>query len=91
MAENDFSQNVCIKAIGALITELKQRHHENHSIHGQALSQLTRLLAAIEGQNRQDMDRSAETLKQFWLKSVAWCSPLSKEIERVLILYDEGD
>lgn len=91
MAENDPSQKVCIKAIGTLISDLKHRHPEKHDIDGQALMQLAKLLSAIEGQNRQDMDRCFEALRQFWLKSVAWCSPLSKEIERVLILYDEGE
>ena len=28
-------------------------------------------------------------LEDFWLHSVPWCSVLSKEIEKILILYEE--
>jgi hypothetical protein len=80
----------CIKEIRALISNLELQHPDQHSIEGQALRRLIALLEAVEGQNGLQMDNCAAALKQFWLESVAWCSQLSKDLEKVLIIYEEG-
>ena len=35
------------------------------------------------------LNRPFAELNQFWLESVPWCSPLSKDIERLLIIQEE--
>lgn len=50
---------------------------------------LTHLLVAAGSGERTAMDSRVFQLKHFWLQSVPWCSNLSKEIEKIVILYDE--
>lgn len=35
------------------------------------------------------LDSACARLRDHWLHSVAWCSDLSREIEKILILFDE--
>lgn len=53
------------------------------------LLQLRGLFRAIDAQNRADLFSRIATLKQFWLESIPWCSELSRQVERLLILFDE--
>ena len=84
------AREVCIKAVHTLISNLERLHPDKQSIERQALSRLIALRDAVEGQNKRSMANSAAALKQFWLEQVAWCSRLSKDIEKVLIIYEES-
>lgn len=53
------------------------------------LFQLRGLLRAIDAQNRRDLVHRVSALKQFWLESIPWCSALSRQVERLLIMFDD--
>jgi len=78
------------KEIVALIKKLEKSNPIDGSPEQITTGQLNGLLAAME--NAVDpgtlAPRVAE-LEQFWLSSVAWCSQLSKDVERILIIYQE--
>ena len=40
--------------------------------------------------NIRELDSIITELRLFWLNSVAWCSPLSKDLEKIIILYEES-
>ena len=48
-----------------------------------AVDYLNRLMAA----NAKTLDREFAALKQFWLSSVDWCSELSRQIEKLIIMH----
>jgi len=54
------------------------------------LSHLKRILNVMDGS---DKDKSVgvliSDLRQFWLDSVPWCSELSKDIEKLIIMVDD--
>lgn len=37
-----------------------------------------------------DLAPAFAELKQFWLHSIAWCSALSRDIEKLIIIYEES-
>jgi hypothetical protein len=45
--------------------------------------------AAERAQHPRELTPLLMELRQFWLHSIDWCSQLSKDIERLIILYDE--
>lgn len=53
------------------------------------LEYLVPLLAAASSEEVPAMDNGIFELRHFWLRYVPWCSTLSKDIEKILILYDE--
>ena len=53
------------------------------------LTQLQGLRRALAAQNRADLFSRIAALKQFWLESIPWCSELSRQVERLLVLFDE--
>lgn len=60
------------------------------SVEEMTLNRLRKLGSAAEGtQQACELAPLIMELRQFWLQSIDWCSQLSKEIERLLILYDE--
>ena len=78
------------KEIGALIEKLEKSNPIDSSTEQITISHLTGLLAAME--NADDPNALAPRvadLEQFWLSSVAWCSPLSKDVEKIIIIYQE--
>ena len=78
------------KEIIALIDKLEGAVSPGGSTEHIALSHLKRLLAGLE--NTEDTRALAPgfaDLEQFWVSSVAWCSELSKDIEKILILHKE--
>jgi len=60
------------------------------SVEAMALDRLQTLCGAAErAQQAGEVTPFFLELQQFWLQSIGWCSQLSKEIERLLILHDE--
>lgn len=83
------SQTTFIRALRNLISSIGLMDAHQQPAEEETRHHLIALLKAVEGQNRQSMDACATLLKQFWLDSIPWCSQLSKDVEKVLILYDE--
>jgi len=78
------------KQIAALIEKLEKLNPIDGSTEQIATSHLNGLLTAMG--NAESLDALAPRfagLEQFWLSSVAWCSQLSKDIEKIIITYQE--
>lgn len=45
--------------------------------------------AADQAQQAEDLTDRFVELRQYWLDSIAWCSHLSKDIEKLLIMQEE--
>ncbi len=74
--------------IAALIDQLQNSDINGSAVERQTIHHLNRLVAADETA----FDRGLADLKQFWLSSIDWCSELSKQIEKLIIMYDDpGD
>ena len=73
------------KEIGALKDRLERSDISSAAVEGQAVRHLRRLMAADE----QAFEVGFADLKQFWLSSVDWCSDLSKQVERLIIRYED--
>ena len=62
---------------------------------GQADPTVMQLLRAIRRNltenNSTALGQNCNTLREYWLGSVAWCSDLSRDIEKILMMFDEGD
>jgi hypothetical protein len=71
--------------IAALIDQLKKSDINGSAVERQTISHLNRLVAADETA----FDQVLADLKQFWLSSVDWCSELSKQIEKLIIMHEE--
>jgi hypothetical protein len=71
--------------IAALIDQLKKSDLNGSAVERQTISHLNRLVAADETA----FDQVLADLKQFWLSSVDWCSELSKQIEKLIIMHEE--
>ena len=54
-----------------------------------ALVHLRAVARSFSGAPQRLESRIAE-LRRFWLESVPWCSPLSKDLEKIIILYSEA-
>lgn len=74
----------------ALVARLEEAFPQPGSIEDATLVRL-RTLCAAAGQARQakDLDDHFAELRQYWLDSIDWCSQLSKEIEKLLIMQEE--
>jgi hypothetical protein len=82
---SDFQQH-----LRALSAQLEKTAADPGGVEQQALRHLRSLLQAIEAPvDRRQMDRQIQSLHQFWMQSVDWCSQLSKQLERVLVDYGE--
>ena len=78
------------KEIIALIEKLENSNASNGSTEQITARHLTGLLAAMD--NITDPAALAHrfaALEQLWLSSVAWCSQLSKDVEKIIITYQE--
>lgn len=74
----------------ALVRRLESSSLPVGGIEEEALHRLQSLCAAADrAEQISDMSPLFEDLKTFWLNAIDWCSQLSKEIERLLILQDE--
>ena len=76
--------------IRALVARLEGAFPRPGSIEDTTLVRL-RTLCAAAGQARQagDLDHHFAELRKYWLDSIDWCSLLSKEIEKLLIMQEE--
>jgi hypothetical protein len=78
------------KEIIVLIDKLEKMIAPDENSEGITLGYLKVLAAALE--NSKDSGALATgiaDLEQFWVTSVNWCSELSKDIEKIIILYRE--
>ena len=73
------------KEIAALINQLQKSDISGSAVERQTIYHLNRLAAADE----MAFDQSLANLKQFWLSSIDWCSELSKQIEKLIIMYED--
>jgi len=74
----------------ALVAKLEGAFPQPGSIEDTTLVRLRTLGAAVD-QARQagDLDHQFAELRQYWLDSIDWCSLLSNEIEKLLIMQEE--
>ena len=76
--------------IHGLIDKLKKEFSGENSVESFVLTHLVRFLREMEESGNAGLtDIVFEELKQFWLESVPWCSELSKDIEKLIILYED--
>ena len=78
------------KAAAALKADLQRVPTPESTLEGQSIDLLGGVLEAAARRKLKALDNRMALLKQFWLESVAWCSELSKKIERLLILYEDA-
>jgi len=71
--------------IAALLNQLNKSDINGSAVERQTISHLKHLVAADETA----FDQGLADLKQFWLSSVDWCSELSKQIEKLIIMHEE--
>jgi hypothetical protein len=79
-------KNEIINEIRSLLSEIEKSNPDSESTEGVAIEYLKCLLA--ESDNRH-MRVDFSDLKRFWLESVPWCSELSSQIEKIIIMNDE--
>lgn len=77
------------QAIQDLIRHLKSTPVAQQSLEAECLRHLDGLLKAAENRNLPLLNRKAGEIRNFWLQSVPWCSTLSRDVEKLLILYEE--
>ena len=70
------------KEISDLKIQLENSNMSGSAAEGQTILHLNRLLAADD----EALESGFADLEQFWLSSVAWCSQLSKQIEKLIIM-----
>ena len=73
------------KEIVSLRDQLKRSDISGITIERQAIDHLNRLITADE----EAFEIAFGGLKQFWITSVDWCSELSKQLEKLIIMQDE--
>ena len=71
--------------IAALINQLQKSDINGSAVERQTIYHLNRLVAADE----MAFDQGLADLKQFWLSSIDWCSELSKQIEKLIIMHED--
>jgi len=78
------------KEIAALIDRLEKLNSPEGSTEHTTKSHLKRLMAGLDNnEDAKSLKPCFAELEEFWLSSVAWCSQLSKEIEKIIIIYQE--
>jgi len=73
------------KEIDSLKEQLEKSDIAGTAAERLAIGHLSRLIAADE----KAFDIGFADLKQFWLSSVDWCSELSKQIEKLIIIHED--
>jgi hypothetical protein len=71
--------------ITALINQLKKSDINGSTVERQTIYHLNHLVEADE----MAFDQGLADLKQFWLSSIDWCSELSKQIEKLIIMHED--
>jgi len=74
----------------ALVNKLEKKIIPEESSEGITLGYLKGLAAASENAgDKRALEMGIADLERFWVTSVNWCSELSKDIEKIIILYRE--
>ena len=82
--------NELLKEIVALIEKLGKMKSPEDSNEGITQGYLKGLAAVLENSGDTGaLEMGIADLERFWVTSVNWCSGLSKDIEKILILYRE--
>ena len=82
--------NALHKEIIALVDKLERADAIEGSTGQITINHLKGLMVAAE--NAEDNSLLAarfDNLEQFWASSVAWCSELSKDLEKIIIMHKE--
>jgi hypothetical protein len=88
--DSENQMNELGKEISALIDSLEKLNSPAGSTEHTAKSHLKRLMAGLDNtEDAKSLEPAFAELEQFWLSSVAWCSQLSKDIEKVIIIFQE--
>jgi hypothetical protein len=74
------------KEIAALKDQLEQTDIIGNAVERQTIYRLKRLITADE----KAFEIGFADLKQFWLSSVEWCSELSRQIEKLIIMKEDS-
>jgi hypothetical protein len=78
------------KEIIALIDKLEKQNPDDGSREHLTTTHLTGLLSAMQNaEGPVTLAPRIADLEQFWLSSIAWCSQLSKDVEKIIVLYQE--
>ena len=73
-----------------LILKLAQGCPAEASCEGQTLIHLRHIRSLVEDDGRPaELAEAFASLKQFWQASIAWCSELSRDVERLIIVYTD--
>jgi hypothetical protein len=73
------------KEIADLKDQLEYSDLIGNTIEERTIYYLNRLTAA----DKKTLDREFADFKQFWLSSIDWCSELSKQIEKLVIMHGD--
>jgi hypothetical protein len=71
--------------IVALKSQLEKSAVNGSPVEHQTLQHLSLLIETDE----HSLAQGLADLKQFWLTSVDWCSELSRQIEKLIIMYED--
>ena len=77
------------KEIYELIDKLEKGLYSENSIEALVLSHLKRILNVMDGSKDKSVGVLISDLRQFWLDSIPWCSELSKDIEKLIIMVED--
>jgi len=72
-----------------LIDKLENGMAGEDRMASRVLTQLKSLLREIEAGNIGSNERVFGDLRQFWLDSVPWCSDLSRDVEKIIMMYGD--
>ena len=79
-----------LKEIQSLMTTLENGFPQPGSVEDETLKRLGSLSAvAATAHQSVELNAAFAALHQYWLTSINWCSPLSKGIEKLLIIQEE--
>lgn len=71
------------------ILALKNRLEKSDINSSPAERQTLHRLSLLAEADEKALAQGLADLKQFWLSSVDWCSELSKQIEKLIIMYED--
>jgi len=77
------------KEIFLLIDKLEKSVASEESSENITLNYLKGLAASEKAVDKRALAMGIADLEQFWVTSINWCSELSKDVEKIIILYQE--
>lgn len=78
------------KEIRILIRALEAGILNDNSIEPTVLVYLNQVLTQIESSGSiREGEKAIGELRQYWLTTVPWCSELSRDIEKIIIMYED--